>query len=103
VDGEFLQLGRIFAERLLLALLPRFELAAFCDGVRYQATRSGDLTFLYDRLFDADGELAGLLLWCFPSDGIDAALGDLATRPRSYLVRHSHSPTMALYKCIFAS
>jgi hypothetical protein len=101
--GEIVQLIIIFAERLGLALLPRFPLAAFrVDGVPYVANEADDRVLVFhDRLLDAEGQLAGILLWCFPQDGIDAALRVLP-RARPYLVRDpSSSPSVARYEVHF--
>jgi hypothetical protein len=97
------QLGIIFGERLQLALLPPFYIASFrADGVQYGANNSNGLSFLYDRLLDVDGQLAGVLLWCFPHDGVDAALTALGPGPRPYLVRDpDSSSSVARYEVHF--
>ena len=83
-----MQLGIILGERLQLALLPPFYIASFrADGLQYGANKSDGLSFLYDRLLDVDGQLAGILLWCFPHDGVDAGLTALGPGPRPYLIR----------------
>ena len=97
-----MQLGIIFAERLKLAILPPYYLASFrADGVPYLAIKS-DVIFLHDRLLDGDGQLMGILLWCFPSDGIDATLAAQAPLARPYLVRNAaSSATVAMYEVHF--
>jgi hypothetical protein len=96
------RLSIIFAEHLSLAVLPPFHVASFrADGVLYRANEADDPLYFHDRLLDAAGQVAGILLWCFPSDGIDAALSAAGPPLRSYLVRYEHSPTVTIYEVYF--
>jgi hypothetical protein len=91
------RLGIFFADHLTLAIMPNYELAAFrANGVTFRASASDALTFLYDRLLDASGQLAGILLWCLPDGGFGADLTELASRSHPYLVRWSEFPKFAL-------
>ena len=94
-------LGIFFAGQLGLAFLPSTELASFrADGVLYKDTGTGFFTSLYDRLLDAEHQMAGIQIWCLPEEaGLGVALAALETSPRPYLVRYAGSP--AVYAVLF--
>jgi len=90
-----------FGERLSLALLPPYDVVAFrAGGVLYRDAGAGDFTATYDRLLDAAGRLAGILLCCVPeAAGLARTLAALPPAARPYLRRLGGQPEF--YEVLF--